>query len=86
MALANPKLAELVRHTVLPVLFVELVGPHLRVSALASPADATVVCEPLTPYLHLFSMHRFQPGERVCSGNECSRARTPHKSARHIYG
>eukprot|EP00198_Chlamydomonas_reinhardtii_P012235 XP_001701572.1 predicted protein [Chlamydomonas reinhardtii] len=66
LALANPKLAELVRHTVLPVLFVELVGPHLRVSALASPADATVVCEPLTPYLHLFSMHRFQPDHMIC--------------------
>ena len=51
------------RDTVLPVLFLELVGPHLRVSAMASPADVTVVCEPLTPYLHLFSMHRCQPGE-----------------------
>ncbi|KAG2422061.1 hypothetical protein HXX76_016307 [Chlamydomonas incerta] len=56
--LTNPQLAAAVEHTVLPALFVELVGPHLRVSALASPADATVVCEPLTPYLHLFNMLR----------------------------
>ncbi len=54
--LMNDKLAPVVRCSVLPVLFVELVGPHIRVSALASPEDACVVCEPLTPYLHLFNM------------------------------
>ncbi|KAG2422112.1 hypothetical protein HXX76_016269 [Chlamydomonas incerta] len=63
--LTNPQLAAAVEHTVLPALFVELVGPHLRVSALASPADATVVCEPLTPYLHLFNMLRCQPDHMV---------------------
>eukprot|EP00198_Chlamydomonas_reinhardtii_P012929 XP_001702266.1 predicted protein [Chlamydomonas reinhardtii] len=65
LGLANPELAALVRDTVLPVLFLELVGPHLRVSAMASPADVTVVCEPLTPYLHLFSMHRCQPDHMI---------------------
>ncbi|GFR44257.1 hypothetical protein Agub_g5459 [Astrephomene gubernaculifera] len=64
--LANPEVAALVQGTVLPVLFVELVGPYLRVSALASPADVTVVCEPLTPYLHLFSMHRHRPDHMIC--------------------
>ncbi len=59
----SPQLAALVRRCVLPVLFLELVGPHLRVSALASPADAVVVCEPLTPYLHLLPMLRYQPGQ-----------------------
>ena len=59
---ADPKLAAQVRHTVLPALMLELAGPHLRVSALASPRDVTVVCEPLTPYLHLFSMERCDPG------------------------
>ncbi|KAG2436681.1 hypothetical protein HXX76_006209 [Chlamydomonas incerta] len=58
---ADPKLAAQVRHTVLPALMLELAGPHLRVSALASPRDVTVVCEPLTPYLHLFSMERCDP-------------------------
>ncbi|KAG2433730.1 hypothetical protein HXX76_008095 [Chlamydomonas incerta] len=63
---ANSDLAAVVRHTVLPVLFVELVGPYLRVSALASPANVTVVCEPLTPYLHLFDMQRCQPDHMIC--------------------
>lgn len=72
--MANPELAALVHKTVVPVLFLELVGPYLRVSALASPADVRVVCEPLTPYLHLFSMHRHRPGEEAPS--ELSRTAT----------
>ena len=43
------------------MLFVELVGPHIRVSALASVEGAFVVCEPLTPYLHFFNMLSSQP-------------------------
>ncbi len=62
----NNKLAPVVRRSVLPVLFVELVGPHLRVSALASPEDACVVCEPLTPYLHLFNMLSSQRSHMHC--------------------
>ena len=39
-----------------PALFIELIGPHLRISALASVRDIQVLCEPLTPFLHLFDM------------------------------
>lgn len=64
--LLNEQLAPVVRHSVLPVLLLELVGPHLRVSALASPKDACVVCEPLTPYLHLFNMLSSQRSHMHC--------------------
>jgi hypothetical protein len=39
-----------------PALMIELVGPMLRVSALASMPCGRVVCEPLTPLLHLFAL------------------------------
>jgi hypothetical protein len=40
-----------------PALMIELVGPMLRVSALASaPGGGRVLCEPLTPLLHLFAL------------------------------
>ncbi|PNH12251.1 Reticulocyte-binding protein 2 a [Tetrabaena socialis] len=54
--LTDESSAAALSRTVLPVLFVELVGPHVRVSALASAEGAIVVCEPLTPFLHLFTM------------------------------
>ncbi|KXZ43480.1 hypothetical protein GPECTOR_89g500 [Gonium pectorale] len=62
MYVTNQSLAPVVRRSVLPALFVELVGPHMRVSLLASPEDACVVCEPVTPFLHLFDMLLSQPG------------------------
>ncbi|KXZ42808.1 hypothetical protein GPECTOR_117g373 [Gonium pectorale] len=62
MFLTSESLAPVVRRSVLPALFVELVGPHMRVSLLASPEDACVVCEPVTPFLHLFNMLLSQPG------------------------
>lgn len=39
-----------------PALMLEVVGPLLRVSALASMPDGRVICEPLTPFLHLFAV------------------------------
>lgn len=39
-----------------PALFLELVGPNLRVSALASLEGNRVLCEPLTPYLSLLAI------------------------------
>ncbi|KXZ51183.1 hypothetical protein GPECTOR_13g670 [Gonium pectorale] len=61
MSLTNELLAPVVQRSVLPALFVELVGPHMRVSLLASPGDACVVCEPVTPFLHFFNMLSSQP-------------------------
>ena len=43
-------------HDARPALFLELVGPNLRVSAVASLAANRVVCEPLTPFLPLFAL------------------------------
>ncbi|KXZ54363.1 hypothetical protein GPECTOR_5g443 [Gonium pectorale] len=59
--LTEKSLGPVVQRSVLPVLLVELVGPHLRVSLLASPKDGVVVCEPVTPFLHLFNMSSSQP-------------------------
>ena len=39
-----------------PAIFLELVGPNLRVSALASLEANRVLCEPLTPFLPLLAL------------------------------
>ncbi|KXZ51204.1 hypothetical protein GPECTOR_13g691 [Gonium pectorale] len=75
--LTNESLAPVVQRSVLPALFVELVGPHMRVSLLASPEDACVVCEPVTPFLHFFNMLSSQPDHmarvaRVLRALKCS--------------
>jgi hypothetical protein len=39
-----------------PALLLEVMGPMLRVSALATAPGGRVVCEPLTPMLHMFAV------------------------------
>ena len=39
-----------------PALMLELIGPHLRVCALATGPGGRVLCEPLTPLLHLLAL------------------------------
>lgn len=46
----------LYEHDARPALFLELVGPNLRVSALASLVGNRVLCEPLTPFLPLLAL------------------------------
>ena len=47
-----PALAALRDEDACPALLLEVLGPHLRVSALAWMPSGHVLCEPLTPLLH----------------------------------
>lgn len=52
----RPGTSGIVRETPCPCLLLELLGAELRFSALASTCDIQVICQPLTPRLHLFDM------------------------------
>ncbi len=52
----KPGTAKTVHDTPCPCLLLELMGPELRVSAMASTCDIQVFCQPLIPRLHLYDM------------------------------
>lgn len=58
MSLEKPCNTHLVGHSPCPALILELVGPHMRVSGLSSVHDVVVLCQPFTPFLHLFDTRR----------------------------
>ena len=56
LKLELPALAALRDADACPALLLEVVGPHLRVSALAWMPSGHVLCEPLTPLLHMLPL------------------------------